>query len=76
VSGRLSAHGILHFTGLTPELSRPVAGWRTRASVAQARCGVGLNELLGPATRAEAEPEDWMYLRRGSAQKPPLAFVA
>ena len=25
------------FYRLTPELSRPVAGWRTRASVAQAR---------------------------------------
>ena len=25
------------FTHLTPELSRPAAGWRTRASVAQAR---------------------------------------
>ena len=41
------------FCRLTPELSRPVAGWRTRASVAQStwptpRHGVGLNELLGP----------------------------
>ena len=41
-----------HFCRLTPELSRPVAGWRTCASVAQStrptpRHGVGLNELLG-----------------------------
>ena len=40
------------FCRLTPELSRPVAGRRTRASVAQStrltpRHGVGLNELLG-----------------------------
>jgi hypothetical protein len=39
------------FRRLTPELSRPVAGRRLRASVAQStqatpRCGVGLNELL------------------------------
>ena len=38
---------------ITPELSRPVAGRRTRASVAHStwptpRHGVGLNELLGP----------------------------
>jgi hypothetical protein len=40
------------FWRLTPELSRPVAGRRTRASVAHStwptpRRGVGLNELLG-----------------------------
>jgi hypothetical protein len=40
------------FCRLTPELSRPVAGRRTRASVAHStwptpRHGVGLNELLG-----------------------------
>lgn len=40
------------FERLTPELSRPVAGRRTRASVAHStwltpRHGVGLNELLG-----------------------------
>ena len=40
------------FCRLTPELSRPVAGRRTRASVAYStwptpRHGVGLNELLG-----------------------------
>ena len=40
------------FCRLTPELSRPVAGRRTCASVAQStrptpRRGVGLNELLG-----------------------------
>ncbi len=41
---------------LTPELSRPVAGRRMRASVAQStqpttRHGVGLNELLDAAAR-------------------------
>ena len=40
------------FHRLTPELSRPVAGRRTRASVAHCtwptpRRGIGLNELLG-----------------------------
>ena len=42
----------MHHGGLTLELSRPVAGRRTRASVAHStwptpRHGVGLNELLG-----------------------------
>ena len=44
--------GVRCFCCLTPELSRPVAGRRTRASVAHStwptpRRGVGLNELLG-----------------------------
>jgi hypothetical protein len=44
------------FRRLTPELSRPVAGRRTRASVAHStwptpRHGVGLNELLGGGGR-------------------------
>jgi len=46
--------------GLTLELSRPVAGRRTRASVAQStrltpRHGVGLNNLLGAKEPGENE---------------------
>ena len=45
------------FCRLTPELSRPVAGRQTRASVAQStrltpRHGVGLNELLAPSVQS------------------------
>ena len=45
---------------LTPELSRPTAGRRQRASVAQStlltpRCGVGLNDLLGGKEASEDE---------------------
>ena len=48
------------FCRLTPELSRPVAGRRTRASVAQStrptpRHGVGLNDLLGGKDASEGE---------------------
>jgi hypothetical protein len=46
--------------GLTPELSRPVAGRRARASVAQStwpmpRHGVGLNDLLGGTEARDTE---------------------
>ena len=46
--------------GLTPELSRPVAGRRTRASVAHStwptpRHGVGLNDLLGGPDAGEGK---------------------
>ena len=48
------------FCRLTPELSRPVAGWRMRASVAQStqltpRHGVGLNDLLGCSAAMPSE---------------------
>jgi hypothetical protein len=48
------------FCRLTPELSRPVTGRRTRASVAHRtwptpRHGVGLNELLGGKDADEVE---------------------
>jgi hypothetical protein len=48
------------FCRLTPELSRPVAGRRTRASVAHStwltpRHGVGLNDLLGGTEPRDAQ---------------------
>ena len=48
------------FHRLTPELSRPVAGRRTRASVAHStwltpRHGVGLNDLLGGKEAGEGD---------------------
>jgi hypothetical protein len=62
---------------LTPELSRPVAGRRTRASVAQStrlmpRHGVGLNELLGgwDANGFEAQA-DLPNAEAGSSERAP-----
>ena len=61
------------FCRLTPELSRPVAGRRTRASVAHStwptpRHGVGLNDLLGGP-----EPRDaGLRPRRPKAEARPL----
>ena len=51
---------MINSQGLTPELSRPVAGRRTCASVAQStwptpRHGVGLNDLLGGPDAGDAE---------------------
>ena len=62
------------FCRLTPELSRPVAGRRTRASVAHStwptpRHGVGLNELLGGGgRRCEPSPEALAENRSGEAR--------
>ena len=64
----------MHHGGLTPELSRPVAGRRTRASVAQStrltpRHGVGLNELLGGGgCRCEPSPDALAERRSGKAR--------
>ena len=61
------------FCRLTPELSRPVAGRRTRASVAHStwltpRHGVGLNELLGGGgCRCEPSPGALAERRSGKA---------
>ena len=62
---------------LTPELSRPVAGRRTRASVAQStwpmpRHGVGLNELLG--AREAGESETLAHLPKAEAGRPERAL--
>ena len=60
--------------GLTPELSRPVAGRRTCASVAQStrptpRHGVGLNELLGGGgCRCEPSPNVLAESRSGKVR--------
>ena len=60
--------------GLTPELSRPVAGRRTRASVAHStwptpRHGVGLNELLGgDGCRCAPSPGAFTECRSGKAR--------
>ena len=62
------------FCRLTPELSRPVAGWLTRASVAHStwltpRHGVGLNELLGGGgCRWILSPEALAESRSGKAR--------
>ena len=63
---------------LTPELSRPVAGRRTRASVAQStllppRCGVGLNDLLG--VKEAGENETFADLPKTEAGRPGRAPV-
>ena len=61
-------------SGLTPELSRPVAGQRTCASVAQStwplpRHGVGLNELLGGGgCRCALSPHALAENRSGKAR--------
>ncbi len=65
------------FCRLTPELSRPVAGRRTRASVAHStrptpRCGVGLNELLGGGgCRQHMSPADASESRSGKVRARP-----
>ena len=62
------------FCRLTPELSRPTAGWRQRASVAYStlltpRCGVGLNELLGGGgCRYKPGPSELAESRSGKAR--------
>ena len=62
------------FCRLTPELSRPVAGRRTRASVAHStwptpRQGVGLNELLGGGgCRCKSHPGALSERRSGKAR--------
>ena len=62
------------FCRLTPELSRPVAGRRTCASVAQStwptpRHGVGLNELLGGGgCRQKRNPSPVAEKRSGKAR--------
>ena len=62
------------FCRLTLELSRPVAGRRTRASVAHStwptpRRGVGLNELLGGGgCRCESQPGALAERRSGTAR--------
>ncbi len=74
MSGRISDHGILLCTGLTLELSRPVAGRRACASVAHStwptpRHGVGLNELLGGGgCRCEPSPSGLAERRSGKAR--------
>ncbi len=61
---------------ITPELSRPTAGRRQRASVAQStlltpRCGVGLNDLLGG--KEAGEDETFANLPKAEAGKPERA---
>ncbi len=65
-------------SGLTPELSRPTAGWQQRASVAQStlltpRCGVGLNDLLGGPDAGEGKAV--ATLPKTEARKPGCAPV-
>jgi hypothetical protein len=66
--------------GLTPELSRPVAGRRTRASVAHStwptpRRGVGLNELLGAKEPGEDEAlADLPKAEAGRPERAPRTF--
>ena len=62
---------------ITPELSRPVAGRRTCASVAQStrpmpRHGVGLNELLGAWDAAGSESP--VHLPKTEAKMPERAL--
>ena len=66
----------LLFCRLTPELSRPVAGRRTRASVAHStwptpRHGVGLNDLLGGPDAGEGKAV--VNLPKTEAQMPERA---
>jgi hypothetical protein len=68
------------FCRLTPELSRPVAGRRTRASVAQStrlppRHGVGLNDLLGGKDAGEGEtPASLPKIEAQALERAPVNF--